>query len=133
MPQVHGLRPADAQKEHRQRLIVETIIIKNQKHPVQKPKDDETTHSHSEARLNSWRDKLLHGKFLSIAEGQPQETERNFQGLVNGELKITSEALMVAAQDKGLPTRNIQAKLITPLIPPNADSVERRMRLYRTS
>ena len=27
MPQVHGLRPADAQKEHQQRLIVETIII----------------------------------------------------------------------------------------------------------
>ena len=43
--------------------------------PVQKPKDDETTHSRSEARLNFWRDKPLHGKFLFIAEGQPQETE----------------------------------------------------------
>ena len=78
---------------------------------MQKPKDDETTHSHSEARPNSWRDKPLHGKFLSIAEGQPQETERNFQWLVSGELKITSEALIVAAQDQALPTRNIQAKL----------------------
>ena len=45
---------------------------------VQKPKDDETTHSRSETRLNSLRDKPFHGKFFSIAEGQPQETERNF-------------------------------------------------------
>ena len=66
---------------------------------VQKPKDDETTHSRSEARLNSWRDKPFHGKFLSISEGQPQETEINFQWLVSGELKITSETLIVAGLD----------------------------------
>ena len=36
---------------------------------------------------------------------------RDFQWLISGELKITSEALIVAAQDQALPTRNILAKL----------------------
>ena len=67
--------------------------------------------------------RLLHGKFLSIDEGEPQETERNFGWLISGELKITSEALIVAAQDQTLATRNIQAKLFH-----SADSPKRRQR-----
>ena len=47
---------------------------------VQKPKDDETTHSCSEARLNSWRDKPLHGKFLPIAEGNPKKQKEISSG-----------------------------------------------------
>ena len=43
---------------------------------VQKTKDDKTTYSRSEARLICWRDMPLHGKFLSIAEGQPQESKK---------------------------------------------------------
>ena len=51
-------------------------------------------HSRNESRPKSMRrDKPLHGKFLSIAEGQPQETDRNFQWLVSGELKITSRGV----------------------------------------
>ena len=51
-------------------------------------------HSRNESRPKSMRrDKPLHGKFLSIAEGQPQETDRNFQWLVSCELKITSRGV----------------------------------------
>ena len=49
--------------------------------------------------------------FLSIAEGSQQQTERNFRWLINGGLKITSEVLIVAAQDQALATRNFQANI----------------------
>jgi len=48
---------------------------------------------------------------ISITEGESQETERNCEWLISGKLKITTEALIVAAQDQALATINIEAKL----------------------
>ena len=45
------------------------------------------------------------------SRGRPQETEGNFRWLTGGGLRITSEALIVAAQAQAPATRNILAKI----------------------
>ena len=58
-------------------------------------------------RLFQWRNKEIHGEFLEKAESGG-EFSLSFNWLVSGQLKMTTEAQTMAAQDQTLPVRAVQ-------------------------
>jgi len=58
-------------------------------------------------RLTQWKAKALHGEFVKKVE-KGGELTISFQWLVYGQLKIQTEAQVVAAQDQALAVRAVQ-------------------------